>query len=162
MKNISRKIIALLFCLILATVQVAALADDSHAFYATFSITLRSNWVLSQYGVTVYLDGNEVGHLGQGDAMTFGAYMSDGCAHELRIVADKAGVPDRIWTISNLQHGSVLTVELQAKSSQVKIRSYELSVNGESLCSVSPDMEAKVRLIGTIILTGAKTCNAAK
>lgn len=157
-----KKIIAVLFCIILVTFQIASIAEvkaedeDVHAIYGTFSISLHHNIALSRYGVTVYLDGIEVAHLDQGDIVTFGAYMADNQSHVLTMDPDKYGVPDRTWTISNLEHGSVLTAEIQTKRNQVKVRRYDLSVNGTELCSVSPDIEKQVRVFGTIIATGLK------
>ena len=133
-----KRIIALLFCLILAGVQFGSVADTGgvHVFYSTFNVTFHRNHLLSQYGVTVYFDGIEVKHLNQGDILTFGAYMTDDRTHELRFDPDKEGVPDRCWTISNLQHGSVLTCEIQAKNKQVKIRKHSLSLNGQVIINV--------------------------
>ena len=131
----TKKITALLLCLILAVVQAACFAETGSVIRSTISITLHHNIMLSCYGVTVYFDGVKVGHLDQGDMLTFDAYMADNQAHELRFVADDPDVPDRVW-------------------------SYNLSVNGESVCGVSADMEAKVRLFGTIITTGAKIYQA--
>ena len=156
----TKKITALLLCLILAVVQAACFAETGSVIRSTISITLHHNIMLSCYGVTVYFDGVKVGHLDQGDMLTFDAYMADNQVHELRFVADDPDVPDRVWTLSNLQHGSALTCEIQAKHNQIKVRSYNLSVNGESVCGVSADMEAKVRLFGTIITTGAKIYQA--
>ena len=157
-----KKIIAVLFCIILVTFQIAAVAEakaedkDVHVFYATFSISMHHNAVLSRYGVTVYLDGVEVGHMDQGDIATFGAYMADNQTHILTLDPDKYGVPDRTWIISNLQHGSVLTTEIQTKRNQVKVLKYDLSLNEDTVISVSPDIEKQVKLVGTIIATGLK------
>ncbi len=163
MKTLIRRIAALLFCIILVTVQFTALAgtDDAGVIYATFNVTLRHNRALSRYGITVYFDGIEVAHLGQGDILTFGAYMAGDRPHELRFDADKDGVPDRVWNLNNLQNGSVLTCELKAKMNQVRILSQNLSVNGQTICSISPDTEARVRLVGTILATGIQVYQAA-
>ena len=97
----------------------------------------------------------------QGDILTFGAYMTDDRTHELRFDPDKEGVPDRCWTISNLQHGSVITCEIQAKHNQVKIRKHSVSLNGQVIINITPDTEEKVRLFGTILIEGAKAYQAA-
>ena len=150
-----KKFVALMFCLILVTVQISALAAGSepNVFYATFSVNLHYNRQLSTYGVTVYLDGVKVAHLDRGDVTTFGAFMTDDRTHELRFDADKQGVPDRVWTISNLQNGSVLTCEIQSKRNQVKIRTYDMSVDSNSIISITPDIEREVRIAGTLIRT---------
>ena len=160
----TRKILALLFCLILAVSQFTAAQAESgaHAYYSTFSITLHNNIMLSRYGVTVYLDDQKVAHLEQGDLLTFGAWMADDRPHELRIVADESGIPDRVFTLTDLRNGSVLTVEIQSKHNQIKVRSYNLVVDGQTVSSVSPDMDEKVKLLGTIILTGAKILSGTK
>ena len=157
-----KKIVAVLFCVILVTCQIAVIAEakaedeNVHVIYGTFSINLHHNVAFSCYGVTVYLDGIEVAHLEQGDIVTFGAYMTDDQAHVLTLDPDKYGVADRTWTISNLQHGSVLTAEIQTKRNQVKVRKYELTVNGEGVFKVTPDIEKQVKVVGTIIATGLK------
>ncbi len=157
-----KKITALLFCLILIVTQVTAVAeaDNVQVFYSTFSITLHYNHFFSQYGVTVYLDDVPVDHLDQGDVATFGAYMADDRMHELRFVADDSTIPDRTWSIGNLQHGSALTCEIQVKHNQVKIKSYDLSVDGENVVSVSPDTAETVKIIGTVIVWAAKAYQA--
>ncbi len=154
-----KRIVALLFCMILVTTSLHALAEDvgPNVIAATFNVTLHHNARLSRYGVTVYFDGIEAGHLDQGDVTTFVACMTDDRPHVLRFDPDKDGVPDRVWTLSNLQHGSTLTCEIQTKRNQVKILSQDLSVNGLSVFSVSPDTEARVKLIGTVITTVIKT-----
>ncbi|MBR4459422.1 MAG: hypothetical protein IKS31_10745 [Clostridia bacterium] len=158
------KIFALLFCVIIITVQIPALAEnnDAHVFFATFDISLRHNIIKSKYAVTVYLDGVKVDRMEQGDILTFGAYMSDGTTHELRFVADKKGVPDRVWTLGSLVPGSVLTCKLTAKHNQVKITSHTLSVNNQTIVSVSPDIEKAVKIAGTIIVYVVKAAGAAK
>ena len=156
-----KKIIALLFCLILVVSQTAV-AEDANVIYSTINIRLRHNHMLSQYGVTVYIDDVEAAHLNQGDMITFGAYMKDNQTHELRFVADKYGVPDRVWTVGNLQQGSVLTCELQSKHNQVRVRQYDLSVNGDTVCSISPEIEDQVKLLGTIVVAGISIGNAAE
>lgn len=157
-----RKIVALLFCMILVTTHFTALADtnDPNVFYSTFNVTLHQNAAFSKYGVTVYFDDIEVAYLNQGDVLTFGAYMTDDQAHVLRFDPDKKGVSDRIWTISNLQNGSSLTCEIQTKRNQVKIKSQSLNQNGQTIFSVSPDIAAQVKLVGTIIVTGIKIYQA--
>lgn len=162
--KIRRKIITVLFLLMMVMTWIfpVALADNVHVFYATFNISMHTNKILSRYGVTVYLDGVYVAHMEQGDLTTFGAYMTDDKPHVLTLDPDKEGVPDRTWTISNLQHGSVLTAEIQTKRNQVKIRSYSLNVNGTDLFSVSPDMEQQVRLLGTVVITGLEVYGASQ
>lgn len=158
-----KKIVALLFCIMLITIQITVFADSNgtNAIYSTFNVELHRNRVFSQYGVTVYFDGIQVTHLDQGDILTFGAYMADNRAHVLKFDPDKEGVPDRIWTISNLQHGSVITCEIQSKFNQVKIMSQSLSQNGQSLFSIAPDIEGQVKLLGTILATGIGVYQAA-
>ena len=148
-----KKFVALMFCLILITVQISALAAGSEpsVFYTTFSVNLHYNRQLSTYGVTVYLDGVKVAHLDRGDVTTFGAFMTDDRTHELRFDADKQGVPDRVWTISNLQNGSVLTCEIQSKRDQVKIRTYDMSVDSSTIISITPDIEREVKIAGTMV-----------
>ena len=148
-----KKFVALMFCLILIIVQISALAAgcEPSVFYTTFSVNLHYNRQLSTYGVTVYLDGVKVAHLDRGDVTTFGAFMTDDRTHELRFDADKQGVPDRVWTIGNLQNGSVLTCEIQSKRDQVKIRTYDMSVDSSTIISITPDIEREVKIAGTMV-----------
>ncbi len=158
-----KRAIALAFCAILLTIQfsVAAVAEDVEVVYATIDIQLHKNWIKSKYDVTVYFDGIEVDTMIQGDLLTFGAYMRSGDMHELRFDAHKDGVPDRCWTIGNLQHGSALTCQIQTKRDQVKIREHSLSVDSKAVFSVAPDIERQVRIAGTVIVTAIKIAQAA-
>ena len=151
-----KRIAAVLLCLLLITVSFSAFAEGKQpkVIYSTFNVTLHHNINLSRYGVTVYFDGIQVARLEQGDIATFGAYMTDDRVHEIRFVPDKAGVPDRVWTLSNLQHGTALVCEIQTKRNQVKVRSMDMRVGGTDVFSISPDMEKQVKVLGTIVVTG--------
>lgn len=153
-----KRIFSLLFCLILLAAQIPAFAEsrEPDVFYATFNISLRHNYIFSQYGVTVYLDDQKVAHMEQGDKLTFGAYMADDRMHTLRFDADKSGIQDRTWTIGNLQHGSVLTCDIRSKRDQIRIDKQDITLNGQGLLDVSPDIESQVKLLGTIIVTAIK------
>lgn len=164
-----KKMMALLFCVILVTCSCSALAENETAaaatgevIYALVNVQLHRNWALSTYGVTVYFDGIEITHLGQGDPLTFGAYMMRDQVHTLRFKADKAGVPDRCWTVSNLQNGSVLSCEIQSKRNQVRINDYSVSVDDHVVVSVEPDTASRVQTYGTMVIWGLKILQAAQ
>ena len=157
-----KKVIALLACMILLTGALAApaLAEGDGAAYVTFSVRLHSNWISSRYGVTVYIDDTRVGHMDQGDSITFGGWLDTGRTHTLRFDPDKAGVPDRVWNLGSLQNGSVVTCEIQAKSSDVRLREYSITLGGEVLESVSPDTAAQVRIFGVILSAAVSVIRA--
>lgn len=149
-------VITLIACLALVTVLIVTFADTNNpnVICSTFNVSVHHNALFSQYGVTIYFDDVEVAYLNQGDALTFKAYMEADQTHVLRFDPDKEGVPDRIWTISNLQNGSALTCELQTKRDQVEIKSQDLIQNGQTVFSASPEIKAQVKALGTIIATG--------
>ena len=153
MNKTVKKIVSLLFCLILIVTQAAAVAENGNSSRTTFHITLHQNIMFSQYGVTVYIDGEKVAHLDQGDSITFNANAADGRDHKLIFVPDDSSVPNRVWNIGTFESGSTLKCEIQSKWDQVKIRSYNLSVNGETVCSAKPDTAEQFEMWTSIFMT---------
>ncbi len=157
MKNI-RSIITLILCLVILSVTlvcVPASAEENGIVYSMFHFQLRRNTALAKYGVTVYLEDIEVGHLNQGEQIPFGAYMLDGTTHVLRLKADKEGVPDYEWTLVSLQNGMTVTCTLQAHGHYIAIPQTEMIVDGVSVVRVAPDIEKQVRVAGTVVTLGA-------
>lgn len=151
------RIHAVILCLLIfATACVpAGLAEENPGIiYSMFHLKLRRNTIMARYGVTILFDGIEVGHVEQGEQITFGAYMHEGVSHFLLLRADDPDVPDHEWTISSVQNGTAFTCRIQTHRRYVDIPETLISVNGTTMISVSPDIERMVRLGGTVIEIG--------
>ena len=158
MKKNLRILAAFLCLLILAAACVpAGLAEEnSGVIYSMFHLKLRRNTIMARYGLTVLFDGIEVGHLEQGEQITFGAYMREGESHILLLRADEAGIPDHEWTIASMQNGTSFTCRLQTHRNYIDIPDTLISVNGTTVVKISPDIENIVKISGTVIEIGAK------
>ena len=147
-----RRIVALLFCAILLTVQFSAVAESgSDVVYVTIHANLHYNKIGTHHGVTVYLDDIEIAHLEQGDQMTVGAYMMRDHTHILRFSHDKDGICDRKWTFSNLQDGTVIFCTVKATYGKVKLVDSSISVDSTMIVKVDRESERYVKNFGTLI-----------
>ena len=118
MKNLTRITAALLVLMLLCPLIPAAQADSGS--YVTFHMNVRKNWMLSKYKVFVYLDNQMIGMMDQGDAMTFGAWLTSGM-HTLRIEPAKSGAQACTWTLGALQSGTVITCTVHTKRKKVTL-----------------------------------------
>lgn len=155
-KNI--RILALVLSLLIlaaACIPAGMAEENSGVIYGMFHLKLRRNLTLARYGVTVFFDGIEVGHVGQGEQITFGAYMREGASHILLLRADESAVPDHEWTIASMQNGTAFTCKLKTHRHYIDIPETQISVNGTTVAKVAPDIEKMVKIGGTVVEIGA-------
>ena len=141
MKNaaiITRKTVSVLLCLVLLlTVNLSlfssAQAESVYANYVTFNVLLYENIVLDKFCIVVYLDGQVVDLIDQGDMLTFGAYLTEGI-HELTFAHGGFGSKTRTWKIGYLQDGCTVSCELQTHNNNTEIRKGTVSdANGKKI-----------------------------
>ncbi len=145
-----------LLILIAACVPAGVAGENTNVIYGMFHMKLRHNPMLAKYGVTVFFDDIEVGHVAQGEQITFGAYMREGESHVLILRSDKSGIPDHVWTIASIQNGTTFTCRIQTHRKYIDIPETNINVNGSIVAKISPDIENTVKICGTIVEIGAK------
>ena len=101
-----------LLILITACVPSGIAGENTNVIYGMFHMKLRHNPMIAKYGVTVFFDDIEVGHVAQGEQITFGAYMREGESHVLILRSDGSDIPDHVWTIASIQNGTTFTCRI--------------------------------------------------
>ena len=112
MKTIQR-ILSLLLCAALLTALLASCALAEDTVYTTFHLDLHRNKVFAKYGVTIRLDGQVIGHMDQGDQVSFGGALTADQPHVISLVPDKASVATCFIIVNNLSSGAMVTATVQ-------------------------------------------------
>ena len=116
-----RRILSLLLCAALLTALFSSCALAEETVYTTVHLNMHRNRSFAKYGVTVQLDGKPVGHVGQGDQLTFGGYLSVGSPHVISLVPDKASVDTHYIVINSVQSGATVHFTVQTHVFHVEV-----------------------------------------
>ncbi len=144
-------LLALVLTLLIPAFPAAAGAEavSSGTCRLTVNLDLRNNLVMARYGVTVCLDGTELGKLCQGGSMLRILDVSPGI-HTVRITADRSDVQDMSFDLP-VDSEMMLNASLQTHRQYVGIVSMKV---------IFPDQELVYRDSGSGSEAGAAALEA--
>lgn len=146
-KIVSIVTLALVLALTLSLFAPAFAASATRT--VTFNLALRQNTLWALYGVDVYLDGQKIVHLDQGDLRTVTAALSDGQhSFEVRGTGSDYSYNYTVGYMNSLLDGDVMNITLQTHEYWIEFKS--ATRNGTNY-SMSTEMNDASRLIGDLI-----------
>ena len=125
-----RKTLLTVLILIVLTVSAlfsSAFAEDGKV--VTFQFRVDRNTIFARYGVTFYLDGKELAHIGQGDRATVLALI-DGYDHVLTMVPDKKSAETKVWVLNGITDGTLVVCRLQTHEGYLELREERIEIGG--------------------------------